>query len=130
MKHTFTIFYAIFLQGITVPFLLFSDPIRIARMGILYDMFPSHVIAGFLMLFAVILALLGVYKAQNGNRFYFFLPQWFFLILTSGSALFYVTQGHYADGVMRPWQFIFLDQLPSFIAVVLYTVAIFNFTHD
>lgn len=130
MNHKLIIYYALLLELITVPFLLFFEPIRIARLGIFYEVFPNATTGAVLMLGAILLACIGLFKKTDGYRFFFFLPQWFFLILTAGSSLYYVSQGHYADGVMRSWEFIFLDQLPSFVAILLYTFAIFDFKKE
>lgn len=126
------IWYAIILQIITALFLLFyPEPIRIASLGVFYNIFAVPGIGALLMLIGVILALVGLRSSGlNKLRFLFFLPQFTFLLLTSGSALNYIILGHYADGVIRPWQFIFIDQLHSLILVSLYTLAIFNFRKD
>ena len=126
-----TVVYAILLQLITSIFIILSDnPIRIASLGAFYDLFPNHYFGAGLMLLGVVMAILGLNEKISPYRFLFFLPQFLFLILTSGSALNYVFLGHYADGVTRPWQFIFLDQSPAFLATLTYTFSIFNFRRN
>ena len=128
MKNTnLIIIYATVLQFITGVFVLISpEPILVARMGIFYTLFPTAQIGAVLMLLAVTVAIAGMFIEER-FRFIFFLPQHAFLILTAGSALFYIVQGHYADGVHRGWEFMFIDQLPSLITTILYVPAIIDF---
>lgn len=131
-RSNLIIYYVIILQLIIACFLLFSQmPIRVASLGIFYQIFVIPQLGALLMLFAVILSFIGL-KIERTNKLYFlfFIPQYVFLILTAGSALNYIILGQYADGVVRPWQFIFIDQLHSLILVLLYTPAIFNFRKD
>ncbi len=130
-KNRFIILYAILLQGITSLLILSSsEPLRVANLGIFYDLFINYRFGAVLMLLATLSALMGFFKKGDGLRFLFFFPQLAFLVLTSSSALHYVIQGYYADGVMRPWQFILVDQLPALVATVLYTFAIFDFEKE
>jgi len=124
--------YAIILQLVTAIFLLGAqEPIRVASLGIFYNLFVIPQLGAILMLLGVILAIVGLkFGAPNRLRFLFFLPQYIFLLLTSGSALNYIMQGQYADGVIRPWQFIFIDQLHSLILTSFYTLSIFNFRKE
>ena len=123
------IIYAIALQLITAAFLLFSStPLRVASLGIFYNFFIIPEIGALLMLVGVILSTAGLFiPRQNRLRFLFFLLQYLFLVLTAGSSLNYIAKEMYADGVVRPWQFIFIDQLPYLIIVILYTMKIFDF---
>ena len=123
------IIYATILQFITgIAILVSPKPILIARLGIFYTVFPLHYLGAILMLLAVSIAIIGMFVSEKHPlRFIFFMPQHAFLILTSGSALFYIFQGHYADGVHREWLFIFIDQLPSLIITILYVLAIIDF---
>lgn len=130
-KPQLIIIYAILLQLITALFIIWSDdPIRVARLDVFYNLFPNYGTGVALMLVGVIMAVVGLTRKRSDYKFLLFLPQFAFLLLTAGSALYHVIQGHYADGVIRPWYFIFVDQLPSFIAATLYTFAIFDFRKD
>lgn len=123
--------YAILLQAITAVFVTLSPmPIRVASLGAFYDIFPNYRVGIILMALGTICALMGLTRIRNGYRFFFFLPQLVFLMLTAGSALSHVFEGRYADGVVRPWQFIFIDQLPAFITAVLYMFAVFDFVKE
>lgn len=111
--------------------LALQEPVKVASLGIFYDAFAIPQFGAFLILVGVILATIGVnFQTKNGLKFLFFLPQYLFLLLTSGSALHYIVQGSYADGVIRPWSFIFIDQLHSLLIVLFYTLAIFDFRKE
>lgn len=51
-------------------------------------------------------------------------PQQFLLLLSALSGIRAIIAGHYADGVIRAWQFIAGDQLPVIVVALLYTTAI------
>jgi len=55
------------------------------------------------------------------------LPQQMLLVMSSWASLRAMSQGMYADGIIRPHAFIEADQLPSLVAAAVYTVAIFSF---
>ena len=128
-SYSLLIVYATILQFITaLAVLLSSTPILIARLGFFYKLFPTPYIGAYFMLASVFLSLVGLgINTTYRNRYLFFIPQFVFLLLTAGSALHAVVRSQYADGVIRPWEFIFIDQLPAFISVILYTFAIFDF---
>lgn len=52
------------------------------------------------------------------------LPQQMLLVLSASSALEAIISGHFPDGVFRPAAFIFCDQLPAILIVILHTGAI------
>ena len=129
MQKNFIICYTIIVQVITAMFLLFfSEPVRVASLGVFYQIFSAPQLGALIMLLSVVSAVVGLsIPTKNKLHFLFFLPQYIFLLLTAGSSLNYVLQGMYADGVVRPWQFIFVDQLYVLVLAVLYTPSIFNF---
>ena len=114
---------------ITALFVIFDPhPLVVARLGIFYQLFTPPIAGALLMLAAVCLAFFGIFKPIRYRwRFVYFLPQHAFLLLTTGSAVNLIMQQHYADGVMRPWQFILQDQLPIIILTFAYAFAMFDF---
>lgn len=52
------------------------------------------------------------------------IPQQIILLISAGGALWAVLQGHYADGVIRPFAFILSDQLPSILLALIYTATV------
>lgn len=104
--------------------LINPTPLVVARLGIFYQLFPQSYIGALFMLIAVLAALYGLTLSHSLNRFLLFLPQQFFLLLTTGSAIDFIFMQHYADGVIRSWQFILQDQLPTIILTISYVFAI------
>jgi hypothetical protein len=52
------------------------------------------------------------------------IPQQIVLLLSAISVMQAVVVGHFGDGVVRSWQFIFLDQMQTLLIAILYTVAV------
>lgn len=128
MRNLFIV-YATCLQIVTALFILaVPEPILVARLGFFSFIFSS-VLGALLMLASAIIAIHVLLKKLK-YYYIFLLPQLFFMLLSGISALSFVFQGHYADGVMRPWYFIFLDQLPIVLGVVFYTLALINFERE
>lgn len=57
-------------------------------------------------------------------------PQFWLLILSSGTGITAVVQGHYFDGTVRPPAFILADQSPIIILCLLYGSAIIKIGHN
>lgn len=115
---------AILFQLITGLFIIFSpNPINVARLGIFYQIFPYFQLGGMLMLFSSLMGLFAL-RSEKEWAFWLYLPQFFFLLLSAGSISAYIVQQHYADGTMRPWFFIFIDQLLSLIVTAVYSYSI------
>lgn len=111
--------------------LSYPYPLVVARLGIFYYLFPQYYIGALLMLFSGMLALIGLaIPSSNRWRFILFIPQQFFLLLTTGSVINFVLVQHYADGVIRSWQFILQDQLPVILLTIGYAFAIFDFNKN
>jgi hypothetical protein len=51
------------------------------------------------------------------------LPQQFLLLVSAFGGIRAAVLGHYADGTVRPWQFIVADQLPVILLALIYTTA-------
>lgn len=129
MKNLFFV-YAIALQAITGLFVLtVFQPILVARLGFSEFIF-SPFWGGILMIGSAALAAYGLIKGRVRYYYLFFIPQLFFMILSAASALSFIIQQQYADGVTRSWYFIFIDQLPMLLAVVLYVIALIQFEKD
>lgn len=55
------------------------------------------------------------------------LPQQLLLMVSAGGSLLAVLLGQYADGVPRPWAFIFADQLPAVLAALCHSGSLIAF---
>jgi hypothetical protein len=51
------------------------------------------------------------------------IPQQFLMLVSAFGGVKAAFDGHYADGIMRPWQFIISDQLAIILGAFLYTAA-------
>ena len=131
MNILIIIYAALALHIITAFCILIApEPIQIARLGIFNLFFPGFLGAVLLFLSAG-LAIIGLRNFQSSKfTLFLFFPQLFFLALSTFSALVYIFQGHYADGVIRPWYFIMLDQLPPILLFILYGITIFNLDRE
>lgn len=54
------------------------------------------------------------------------LPQQFLLMTSALTALRCVLRGSYADGVPRPWEFIFCDQLWTMVGMTVHTITLLD----
>ena len=88
----------------------------------LTDMFGSPVVAGVFLLVVGVLAAYGLFRSRTSMIGY--LPQQFALLVSAGGAMRAMTMQQFADGVTRPFAFIFCDQLPAVLAAVLHSVAL------
>lgn len=104
-----------------------SHSLLVARLGIFYKLFPQPFVGALFMLGAVFMTLYGLTVASSAKRFFLFIPQQIFLIMTTSSVIDSIVMQHYADGVMRPWAFILQDQLPTVVLTIGYFFAILDF---
>lgn len=115
-------------QGVTAfAHMIFPpDNLLVASLGVFNALFPNHLLGGFVMLIATIMA--TIYIVTNPKRrvakVALLLPQQFFLMLTALSSANSVITQQYADGVVRGWPFIFLDQFAIFLIASLYTITL------
>jgi hypothetical protein len=85
--------------------------------------------AGGAMLTASVVALAAVlvHGAENWLRLTLLLPQQLLLYVAAWGGLQAVVNGHYADGVARPYEFILTDQLPLMLLAVVHTLSLIEF---
>lgn len=126
------IVYVIATQIITaIAIILATNPLKIAGLEvagleIFYEIFNPDWLGAVLMLLAAFLAGIGLYKAGR-YRFLFFMPQYFFLLLTTGSAVNCILQGSYTGNIVKSWLSVLIEQLPSLVLTALYLFAITDF---
>ena len=75
---------------------------------------------------SAVLAMVGLWKSNmtHHSRIVCLMAQFSLLTITGLAGFVAMAHGHYADGVLRPWQFIACDQLPRMAAPLLYLVAV------
>jgi len=83
---------------------------------------------GLLLLIVASLAFYGLvnYRYKIHISLWFIAPQQVLVFITAWSSLSAALAGQYADGVARPPEFIFADQLPSIVLAVWHTVAVLD----
>jgi NADH:ubiquinone oxidoreductase subunit K len=69
-------------------------------------------------------SLLGVIGYRKSGLIETLLPQQAILMLSAAASLHASALSQYADGIPRPFLFIFADQLPTILAAVLHLVAL------
>lgn len=96
---------------LTTPFAL-----NTSTLAVLNKLFGDFHIGGMFLILSSILAIHGAFISKNRYlTVFFFIPMLSFIWLFGLTALNSVFQGHFADGTVRPWQFIFADQLQAII---------------
>lgn len=127
-KNDILIMAVTLMDFVTALLILFdSHSLLVARLGIFYKIFPYPYIGAMFMLIAVVSTIYGLTLSNRLARFLLFIPQQLFLIMTTGSAVDFIIMQQYADGVIRSWQFILQDQLPTIVLTIGYFFAILDF---
>lgn len=134
------IIYAIALHVMWgIVLLIQGTPSLITNLDELSHMVNGNVRAiGFVLIGVATLSIYAMVDySHNGRRargLLLLLPQQFVLTLSMFSSMHAVYSGHFADGIPSLPTFILLDQMPSILAAVIHTFAIFyyysNRVHD
>ena len=92
----------------------------------LRDTFGTALMTGAAMLIAGLLAAAGMIfeKRWKAWSLLFLIPQQWLLFLAAHGAVQAIYSSSFADGVVRPWSFIFADQFPYIILAIFHTLAI------
>lgn len=133
MRNGNSLIVLVTIMDLLTAILVLTNPAQllVARLGIFYEVFPKPYadIGAILMILSAILAIHGLRIKHTSflKRFFLFIPQQLFLLMSLSSALDFIIMQHYADGVLRPWPFILQDQLPSIVLAIGYFFAILSF---
>lgn len=122
MRHEPIIWYAIILYFITgVSLLLHGSELNTATLSPFYQYLPSW---GIGVLFIAI-SLLSTLAVLNEDKKHWaamlLIPQQLLILMSGVISLSLALQGQYADGVIRPFFFIFTDQLPPILLAFFFT---------
>ena len=124
MKTDYIIWYAIALHLITgFSLLIHGGELRTAALSPFYDYLPSQGV-GVALVSIALLSLYAIAKLNTKMSTMFLVPQQLLILMSGVIAFNLSTQGEYADGVQRPFFFIFTDQLPVMLLAVFYTMSI------
>lgn len=103
--------------------ILSPRPLDTVATAQLYDWLGQDA-GGLVLLSVALLAAYGI--ARPGRRgLTMGMFQNALLLLAAGNALWAVSQGRYADGVVRPWDFILTDQLLAIVVAFGHLVSLF-----
>lgn len=107
-------------------FLLTGNANGAIGMAALLKLFHWPLLASAFLIVGVILAVLAEWGRgfSRDARFWMLLPQFCVLVVEALWALNFVAASHYADGVPRPWNFIFCDQMPRIGMPIWYGAAL------
>lgn len=87
-----------------------------------YLLFDSSRAVAIMLLLVTGLALTAKWYSPRGGRLFFCLvPQQVTVMASAMAAIHAIATGHYADGIPRPWEFIFADQWGVVVVAILHT---------
>lgn len=90
--------------------------------------FNNQKVAGGVLLISSTLAIYGLTRKERGPlALACLIPQQALMILSAVSALTCIVVSRYADGVVRPRDFIVIDQSPAIVAALCHTVALVDY---
>ncbi len=119
--------YSIITQHVLWGFSILTTPFAIntSTLAVLNGLFRDFHIGGMLLILSSIFAIYGAFLSKNRYlTTFFFVPTIIFIWIFGLTALNSVFQGHFADGVIRPWQFIFDDQLSAILLMFFGTAVL------
>ena len=124
IRYPLIIWYAILLHAIYGYAILSSDAAFGATpLSTLNELFPQNSLIAVGILFAtVVLAIVALYWHIWWGTV-LLVPQQTLLIISAWGSLHAILRGSYADGVLRPVEFILADQLPNILIAVLHFAA-------
>ena len=127
MRRQWVIWYAVVLHVVWGAVLMFSAaPANTTPLAKLSKLLPPQLL-GAVLLAVGLWAGLATWRGKHSpSEVAGLLVQQGLLVATGISSLWQVALGCYADGVPRPWAFIFADQLPSILAPVMHTFALLD----
>lgn len=127
MRYTLIVWYVILLHTIAgISVLLSASPIRTATLSPFYGYASNYKYVGLLLLLCAALAFSGLAVERKHPKlaYLLFAPQHLVILISGLIAFSLAYRQQYADGVQRPFLFIFTDQLPSIALVFFYTFAL------
>ncbi len=114
------------LWGIIILFTPFQ--INTTTLTTINNLFPNYSYGGVLLILGGILAIISA-ELKNKPIIYniaLLAPLIFFVLIAGFNAVNAVLHGQYADGTIRPWQFILADQMHPIILMIFIFIAIFR----
>lgn len=121
----FGVWYAVILHlGWVVALLIDQRAMRATAVSGPAQLFPNRYGLALLLLVVAGSAVAGIFQPLRISKVILLIPQQVMLGMSSAAALHAMIAGHFADGVPRPSMFLFADQLPAVIALVVHSLSI------
>lgn len=126
MNGKWILVYAAVLHLAWAAILLAFPPVRTTAIDWILKMFGGYsTVAGLALAASAGLALSGLrLRDHPAGSFFMVLPQQFLVIVSAVGAISAMLAGHFADGVVRPSEFIIADQAPAVLLAVLHAAAL------
>ena len=120
------VWYAIIQHAVWAFTLLVSDaPMGITAIDALRVFTDNRIVMASMYFAASLLSLRALLRDKlDSNNVLLLIPQQFFLMLSAYGAVKSMWIGAFADGVIRPHEFLIADQLPAVLIGVMHTLAI------
>lgn len=128
MSGKLTLIYTAGLHLVWALILSSYPPVRTTALDLMLRIFwNSAPLAGGVLTISVVLAVIGI---QSHNRpllsFILITPQQFIVVISSIGAISAMLSGHFADGIIRPHEFIIADQAPAVLLGIMHAIALFE----
>lgn len=125
MRNKWIIWYAVALHATWGGLLLSSASVmNITAVHHLSLVIPNRWLLAVAMIVIALSAGLALAFRPMLRSLVLVLPQQMFLMISAVGAVVAISKSQFADGVLRPWQFIATDQVPAILAAVLHTLAL------
>jgi hypothetical protein len=128
LRYAWMVYYGVLLHGFWAIMVLFSDdpfgstPLHALLLG-------HRLVTAAVLIAASGMAVKGVQQKGTMSGVLLLLPQQLLLVVSAIAGIVAAILGHYADLEPRPHLFIAADQLPSVVAAICHSFAIFDLHH-
>lgn len=126
MNGRWIVVYAAVLHLAWAAILFAFPPVRTTALDLLVHLFGNVTpVAGVALLLSVVLALTGLrLRNRRSLSFALILPQQFLVTVSAIGAVGAMLSGHFADGIIRPNEFIIADQAPAVLLAAMHAAAL------
>lgn len=126
MNGKWIVIYAVLLHLTWAVTLATFPPVRTTAIDLLLRLFGNSApLAGGVLALSIFLAITALSLPNRPvTSFAFLLPQQFLLTVSAVGALAAMISGHFADGVIRPHEFIIADQAPAVLLAFMHAIAL------
>lgn len=129
MRLNILLLYFVAFKHLIWGIVIISTPfvINTSTLATINSLFVYYWAGGIALITSSLIAIYGLKRSTTllGDIIYL-IPLQFFVWLAALTAVNAVLSGHYADGVIRPRQFIFVDQLTHILLSVFVTIVVFE----